>query len=172
MFGILTKFREYAKKYAKISYRKRVASICRSYEEPLKVNYPTYLTPNTILGKNCNFNGLRVSGGGTVKIGNNFHSGRECLFITQNHNYDTGKEIPYDSSYILKNITIEDNVWMGDRVIVLGGVTIGEGAIIQAGAVVVKSIPKYGIAGGNPATVFKSRDAVHYETLKAAGKFH
>lgn len=48
----------------------------------------------------------------------------------------------------------------------------GEGAIIQAGAVVVKDIPPYAIAGGNPAKVFKYRDKEHYETLKAQGKFH
>lgn len=37
-----------------------------------------------------------------------------------------------------------------------GGVTIGEGAIIQAGSVVVSDIPKYAIAGGSPAKVFKA----------------
>ena len=59
-----------------------------------------------------------------------------------------------------------------DRVIVLGGVTIGEGAIIQAGSVVVNDIPKYAIAGGHPAKVFAARDIAHYEELKALGKFH
>ena len=60
---------------------------------------------------------------------------------------------------------------MGARVIVLGGVTIGEGAIIQAGSVVVKDIPKYGIAGGHPAKEFKTRDIEHYEKLKSMQKF-
>lgn len=94
------------------------------------------------------------------------------MMITQIHNYDHGKKVPYDDTYIYKDITIEDNVWLGSRVIVLGGVTIGEGAIIQAGSVVVKNIPKYAIAGGHPATVFKYRDIDHYERLKAEGKFH
>ncbi|MGX9365623.1 acyltransferase [Desulfoplanes sp. PS50] len=92
--------------------------------------------------------------------------------ITQNHNFDHGTAIPYDSTYIYKKIVIKDNVWLGSRVIVLGGVTIEEGAIIQAGSVVVKDIPKYAIAGGHPATVFKYRDIDHYERLKAEGKFH
>lgn len=56
--------------------------------------------------------------------------------------------------------------------IVLGGVRIGEGAIIQAGSVVVKDIPRCAIAGGHPAAVFKYRDIEHYDTLKAAGEFH
>ena len=92
--------------------------------------------------------------------------------ITQIHNYDNGNAIPYDNTYILKDINIEDNVWIGDRVLILAGVTIGEGAIIQAGSVVVKNIPKYAIAGGHPAEVFSYRDKDHYEQLKAEGKFH
>jgi acetyltransferase-like isoleucine patch superfamily enzyme len=54
----------------------------------------------------------------------------------------------------------------------LGGVSIGEGAIVQAGAVVVKDIPPYAIAGGNPAKVFKYRDIDHFQKLKEEKKFH
>ena len=77
-----------------------------------------------------------------------------------------------DETVISKDVVIEDNVWLGNRVIVLPGVTIGEGAIIQAGSVVVNDIPKYAIAGGHPAKVFSSRDKDHYEMLKKEGKFH
>ena len=115
---------------------------------------------------------MRVEGKGKITIGNNFHSGTECLIIPSYHNFDSGNAIPYDSSYVHKPVTIEDNVWLGSRVIILGGVTIGEGAIIQAGSVVIKSIPKYGIAGGSPAMVFKYRDVDHYENLKSEKKFH
>jgi len=54
----------------------------------------------------------------------------------------------------------------------LGGVRIGEGAIVQAGSVVVHDIPKCAIVGGNPAKVFKYRNKVHYYELKKAGRFH
>ncbi|MCX7048574.1 MAG: acyltransferase [Candidatus Sumerlaeota bacterium] len=138
----------------------------------LNINGRTYLTPNTYLGNNVSFNGLVVSGGGKVVIGDNFHSGPDCLFITQFHNYDHGNAIPYDDTNIVRDIIIEDNVWLGSRVIVLGGATIGEGAIIQAGSCVVGSIPKYAIAGGHPAKVFKQRDIEHYEKLKVERKFH
>ncbi|WP_243454161.1 acyltransferase [Oceanisphaera pacifica] len=145
---------------------------CGGYTDRVQVGGPTSLTKNTFLGDNANFNGLVISGEGNVIIGDNFHSGPDCLFICQNHNFDNGSAVPYDSTYILKDITIEDNVWLGSRVIVLGGATIGEGAIIQAGSVVVSDIPKYAIAGGHPAKVFSSRDVTHYEKLKAEGKFH
>lgn len=122
-------------------------------------------------GDNCNFNGISCIGSGSVRFGNNFHSGEECMIITQNHNYE-GDAIPYDTTYSYKHVVIEDNVWFGNRVIVVGNVTIGEGAIIAAGAVVTKDVPKYAIVGGNPARIIKFRDIKHYEELKAAGKFH
>lgn len=153
-------------------YRHKVALECRSYGPGLSVNFFSGVTSDTILGANVNFNGMAIRGKGVVTIGSNFHSGHACLMITDIHNYDAGNAIPYDSTLIIKNITIEDNVWLGDRVIILGGVTLGEGCIIQAGSVVTKSVPKYAIAGGHPAKVFKMRDVEHYERLKAEGRFH
>lgn len=131
----------------------------------------TRLTSKTILGKNCNFNGLIVYGKGEVVIGNNFHSGRNCEIYSQSHEYESGA-LPYDSTKKYYNVKIEDNVWFGSNVVVIGNVTIGEGAIIQVGSVVVKDIPPLSIAGGHPAKVFASRNRGHYEDLKAKGKFH
>ena len=56
-----------------------------------------------------------------------------------------------------RRITIGNDVWIGRRCMVLDGVTIGDGAIIAAGAVVTKDIPPYAIAGGVPAKVIKYR---------------
>jgi len=152
-------------------YTAKISAKAKRAGSGLKVNAHSIINFNTSLGNNVNFNGLAIAGDGQVRIGDNFHSGPECLFITQYHNYDSGKSIPYDDTYVLKDIVIEDNVWLGSRVIVLGGVHIGEGAIIQAGSCVVSDIPKCGIAGGHPAKVFKYRDVEHYEKLKAEGKF-
>ena len=113
-----------------------------------------------------------ISGWGTVKIGNWFHSGKNCHIITHVHNYDKGTAIPYDETYYHKDVTIEDCVWLGEGVTVLGGVTIGEGAIIQAYSTVVKDVPRCAIAGGHPANVYKFRDIEHFDELKKNGKFH
>jgi len=143
------------------------------YEATPKVNFYSRFTKNTFLEKNCNFNGMIIRGNGNVYIGNNFHSGKDCLMITSFHKYDNADAIPYDTKEnIHKNIIIKDNVWIGDRSLILGGVIIEEGAIIQAGSVVVKDVPKYAIVGGSPAQVFKYRDIEAYENLKTLGRFH
>ncbi len=161
------------KKIAKFFYKKKVIRTVHSYNEPLRVNNYSFVNSSTVLGKNVNFNGMKIKGKGRVVIGDNFHSGSDCVMLTSFHKYDGGDAIPYDSSLTIdKSIVIEDNVWLGERVMILGGVVIGEGAIIQAGSVVVQNIPKYAIAGGNPAKVFKYRDIDHYRKLKREGKFH
>jgi len=132
----------------------------------------TQLSSKTYLGKYCSFNGMKVQGGGKLIIGDYFHSGENIRVITQNHNYDNGTEIPYDSTEIYKEVVIENYVWIGSDVTILPGVKIGEGAIIQAGSVVAKDIPKYAIAGGNPAEPFRYRDKEHFEELKKLKKFH
>ena len=135
------------------------------------INGYTRLNRNTSVGKNCNFNGFVVYGDGSLKIGDNFHSGSGCRFFSQVHNYE-GECIPYDSTYKYKHVVIEDNVWLGADVTILGGCTVGEGAIIQACSVVVSDIPKFAIAGGNPARVFATRDVDHYLALKERGAFN
>lgn len=164
-------FKAKIKSKQKIFYKKNVERVCKSFEAPLRVNGPTFVTKNTTLGKNVSFNGMIISGNGKVIIGDNFHSGKGCKILTQIHNYE-GNALPYDEKIILKHVQIGNNVWFGEDVTVLGSVTIGEGAIIQAGSVVVSDIPNLAIAGGHPAKVFKQRDKAHYYRLLAEKKFH
>lgn len=152
-------------------YKTQAKKGIKSYKEPLIINGKTTFNSNTELGENTNFNGFIVSGKANVKIGDNFHSGPECRIITDSHNYE-GEALPYDRTYIRREVIIGNNVWLGHGVLILGGVIIGDGAIIQAGAVVVSDIPKYGIAGGSPAKVFKHRDKNHYEKLLSEGRIH
>ena len=143
----------------------------KSYGIGLTVNHPCVFETDITVGNHCNFNGIKMAGGGKVRIGNYFHSGIDCMIITQNHNYE-GEMIPYDNTYVYKTVNIGDCVWFGHRVIVVGNINIGEGAIIAAGAVVTKDVPPLAIVGGNPAKVIKYRDADHYYKLKAEGKFN
>lgn len=134
--------------------------------EGVKVNGPSFFTRNTILGDNVHFNGFKVIGSGICKIGSNFHSGSGCIVMTHYHNYENGTKIPYDNTYVVKDVEIGDNVWLGLNVIILPGVKIGEGCVVQAGSVVVNDLPALSIAGGHPAKVFKYREPNKYFTLK------
>lgn len=57
------------------------------------------------------------------------------------------------------NIAVEigNDVWIGERAFLVGGITIGDGAVVLAGAVVTKDVPPYAIVGGVPAKVLKYR---------------
>lgn len=157
-------------KLNKAYYTNKAKKQLGGFGENLCVNAPCSFSRNTVVGDHCNFNGMSIVGGGKVVIGNYFHSGTECMIITQDHNFE-GEKIPYDETFVLKNISIGDCVWFGNRVTVVGNVTIGEGAILAAGAVVVKDVPPLAIVGGNPAKVLKYRNADHYYHLKKEEKF-
>ena len=58
-------------------------------------------------------------------------------------------------------IVIHDNVWIGTRATILKGVTIGEGAIVAAGAVVTKNVPPHTLVGGVPAKIIKEKISYH-----------
>ena len=142
----------------------------KSCGEALRVNGPCSFGGNTSIGNHCNFNQMDIKGSGEVAFGDYFHSGYGCLIETQSHNYE-GEAIPYDKTFRRYKVHIKDFVWFGDRVLVCGNVTIGDGAIIAAGSVVVKDVPDYAIVGGNPAKVIKYRDIEHFQELKRKEAF-
>lgn len=139
---------------------------------PVYIGGVVSINTNTRIGRFVSINGLTVKGFGFLNIHDFVHFGTDCLIITSNHNYEYGLTLPYDATEVIKTIEIGRAVWIGDRVTIIGNIVIGEGAIIQAGAVVVNNIPPYGIVGGNPAVVFKYRDQKHYERLASEDKFY
>lgn len=90
------------KQMAYLLYAKRTLA---KYGNNLRVNGPCKFTKTTVVGDNVNFNGMHIQGKGLVSIGNNFHSGIECMIISANHNYE-GESLPYDNTVICKKITI------------------------------------------------------------------
>ena len=78
-------------------------------------------------------------------------------FVSFKHNYEK-IDIPiHAQGEEFDPIDIGDDVWIGINVIVLAGVSIGDHAIIAAGAVVTKDVPMYAIVAGVPAKVIKYR---------------
>lgn len=102
--------------------------------------------------------GIRASLSGKITIGRNVMMGKDVIIMTINHRYDR-TDMPMNAQGFQKEepVVIKDDVWICDRVIILPGVTVGCGAILAAGAVVVKDVPDYAIVGGVPAKVIKSR---------------
>lgn len=113
---------------------------------------------NTNIGSNC-----QIFSSGSVRIGSNVLIAAYTYLIGGGHRYDD-PEIPIlEQGRVAKGIVIEDNVWIGADVKILDGVTVGEGAVIAAGAVVAQDIPSYSIAGGMPARVMRNRKQKYSE---------
>lgn len=119
-------------------------------------------SPEIVIGDEVFFNNrTHISAINNMKIGNGVLVGSDVLICDNNHGRNdniTELNIPPQKRklYSKGSINIEDNVWIGDKCVILGGVTIGTGAIIGAGAIVTKDIPAYSIAAGNPAKVIKN----------------
>lgn len=78
-------------------------------------------------------------------------------FFSKNHpcGFSYASEQKYDE--LPKRIKIGNDVWIGAKSVILGGVEIGDGAVVAAGAVVTKDVPPYAIVGGVPARIIKYR---------------
>lgn len=113
-----------------------------------------YIGANTFIGE---FNNIRATGG-TIKIGSHCNISQHCSLIATNHK--TAKDINISDQQWdqkKKGIEIGNDVWTGANSVILPGVHIGDGAVIGAGSIVTKDIPKNAIAVGNPAKVIKFR---------------
>lgn len=96
---------------------------------------------------------------GTCRIGKKVMMGSDVTIITRNHRFDR-TDIPMMEQGFEpeRPVTIGDDVWIGDRVMILPGVTVGTGSILAAGAVVAEDVPDYAIAAGVPARVIRLRE--------------
>jgi maltose O-acetyltransferase len=103
-------------------------------------------------------NHAQVQGTGGLTIGENVMMGPEVIIITGSHRYDDATRPMILQGGYLAPVIIEDDVWIGARVIILANVRIGRSSIIGAGAVVAKDVPPFSVVVGNPAKVIRMRD--------------
>ena len=107
---------------------------------------------NIHIGKNVFINaGCKFQDQGGIYIEDGVLIGHNAVLATINHMEDPEKR----AGMIFQPIHIEKKVWLGANVTVLPGVTIGEGSVIAAGAVVTKDVPANMIAAGVPAKVIR-----------------
>lgn len=96
--------------------------------------------------------------GGEIEIGDDVLMGPDVVMMATSHSIDNiDTPINQQGPATEKKISIGSDVWIGTRVIILPGVTIGNHSVIAAGAVVTKSFPEYSIIGGVPAKLIRSR---------------
>lgn len=121
--------------------------------------------PQVSLG---NYSGLgsRCELYGEVTIGEYVMIGPETVVYTTGHRFDR-LDVPIgkQGSIGIKPVVIGNDVWIGRRVIIMPGVTIGDGCVIGAGAVVTKDVPPYSVAGGVPARIIRSRKEGEKQSL-------
>lgn len=99
---------------------------------------------------------LRVDAGARVRVGNRVHFGHHVMLLTINHEIGPSEE--RCGPLTAAPISIGDGVWIGSRVTVLPGVSVGRGAVIAAGAVVTRDVAPDTMVAGVPAVVVRQLD--------------
>ncbi|ACA92121.1 sugar O-acetyltransferase [Burkholderia cenocepacia] len=103
---------------------------------------------NVFVNQNCTFYDL-----GGLEIGDDVMIGPNVSLITSGHPVEPSRR---RDGVIAKPIVIERNVWIGAGATIIGGVTIGENAVVAAAAVVTRDVPPNTLVGGNPAKIIRS----------------
>ncbi len=113
---------------------------------------------NLTVGENVFFNrNNKIVCFEKIAIGNDCLLADGVQIYDHDHRCDDLSRPINQQGYVKAPVTIGNNVWLGARVIVLKGVTIGDGTVVGAGSVVTKDLPANTICGGIPAKVIKSR---------------
>jgi virginiamycin A acetyltransferase len=138
------------------------------YKNDIFIEPFSYLGENTVIGNGTNINGRCFIGSGNdskVTIGKYCAIAHNFRIRIRNHNMNypniqdkLQNRYDFNDLSILKGeLKIGNACWIGDNVIILPGVKIGNGVVIGAGSIVTKDIPPYATAAGNPAKIIKYR---------------
>jgi lipopolysaccharide O-acetyltransferase len=162
------------KRYIKIGDHFTSGFGCRIEAYPLDNNTDFTLS----IGNNVQINDyVHISAVHSVSIGNNVLMASKIYISDCTHGSYSGDEAdshpntpPNKRPLSFKKVIIKDNVWLGEFVTVLPGVTIGKGTIVGANSVVSKSLPNNVIAVGSPAKVIKRYNNNTQKWEKATNK--
>ncbi|MEO1936810.1 MAG: acyltransferase [Myxococcales bacterium] len=129
--------------------------------ESLAIFYPgVYLTHCYGIRVGCGLSvntGALIDGRGGISIGNDVLIGPYVVINSSEHAHKQ-LDVPMTSvDHIMAPVRIGDDVWIGAHTVITGGVEIGSGAVVAAGAVVTRDVPPFAIVGGVPATIIGDR---------------
>ncbi|QIR15100.1 acyltransferase [Shewanella aestuarii] len=149
-------------KIGKISRRIRGFACKKIFKETKKnININKYVDfgsgANIKLGENSSF-GNYCQIANDLECGDNVMMAPEVVIFSVNHAHDR-TDIPLikQGNLAPRPVRIHDDVWIGQRAMIMPGVTINKGSIIAAGSIVTKDVPEYSIVGGNPAKFIRKR---------------
>lgn len=112
------------------------------------------------IGSHCDFGAFNhITATNQIVIGDNCLTGKWVTISDNNHGTTSLEDLqlpPLRRKVVSKGpVIIGNNVWIGDKATVLGGVIIGDGAVVAANSVVTKDVPAYSVVAGNPARIIK-----------------
>lgn len=158
-----------------LEYQARLAATCdirlgeRSYISPRALLGPmtlrlgsrcyvaayAYVTDSLVAGDDCTINPYAVVRG-SVTLGDGVRIGAHASLLGFDHSMDPGEPI-FRQKLSSRGIRIGSDVWIGSTATIVDGITVGDHAVIGAGAVVTRDVPDWAIVGGNPARAIRDR---------------
>lgn len=113
------------------------------------------------IGSNSNINrAVVLDARGTLQIGSHVNISPEVMLLSAEHLVDSP-----DFEGVARPVVVQDRVWIATRAMILPGVTVGEGAVVAAGAVVRSDVAPWTIVAGVPAKVVGHRDQRAQQSL-------
>lgn len=117
--------------------------------------------PELRIGNDCSIGAFcHITCINKIIINDNVLFGKGVTVTDNSHGHNKPDEIDIAPCrrdiYSKGEVIIEENVWVGDKVTILPGVTIGKGAVIGANSVVTKDVPSFCVVAGNPAKILKT----------------
>lgn len=137
-------------------YKKRIISgdnvaidehVCIKYPERLSIGNNSYIGRNSM-----------IQASGFLEIGNDVIIGPYVKIWSSDHIFDRLDIAIHLQGHSFAKVIIGNDVWIGTNTVILKGISIGDGAVVAAGSLVNKDVPKYAVVAGNPAKVIKYRD--------------
>ena len=127
--------------------------IGKNFRARNNISFRVYNKGIVEIGNNCFFNDwVSIISQKSITIGNNVIIGPNVHLIDNDHDYKDDI-----NHFILGDIKIGDNVWIGDNVIILKGVTIGKNVVIAAGCIINKDVPDNTVIYQKRESIFRKR---------------
>lgn len=147
-------------RYLEIQNNCRIGNDCRiSFFDEFagkKISPRLFIDDDAYLGDH-----LTILSADEIIIEKNVLMASYITITSENHGINPETEEPYSKQPLNTSpVRIGEGAWIGEKAIILPGVTIGKKSIVAGGAVVTKSVPEYSIVAGNPATLIKKYNFV------------